>query len=200
MNRSRPAGWVLLAGLILYSVSTLRAQPAPPVATLPLDEIMAELARAPQRRAHFVEDKRLAALSTPLHSEGDLAYRKPDHLEKITTAPHYESLIIDGDSLTVKDSPDADGKVFDVRSRPEIGMLVATIRGAVSGDLPLLRRYYEISGTGQADSWSILLRPRSPATARLVKQVQLVGDAELRGIQSLFPNGDSDTLTITSLP
>lgn len=180
------------------------AQPSTPgatsAATLPLDEIMAQLARAPQRRARFTEDKRLAALSTPLRSEGELTFRKPDHLEKITTAPHYESLVIDGDRLTVKDGPDAEPKVFDVSSRPEIATLIATIRGAVSGDLSLLRRYYDLSGTGTTASWSIVLHPRDPAVAKLVRQVQLVGDSELRGLQSVFPNGDSDTLTITPLP
>ena len=161
---------------------------------------MAQLARAPQRRAKFVEDKRLAALSTPLHSEGQLAYRKPDHLEKITTAPQYESLVVDGDKLTVKSGPNDPPKILDVGSQPEIGTLVATIRGAVSGDLPLLRRYYDLSGTGTTASWSIMLHPRDAAVARLVKQVQIVGDTDVRGIQSVFPNGDSDTLTITPLP
>jgi hypothetical protein len=161
---------------------------------------MAQLAKAPQRRAKFVEDKHLAALSTPLHSEGDLAYRKPDHLEKITTAPQYESLVVDGDQLAIKGSPSDAAKMFDVNAHPELGILVATVRGALAGDLPLLRRYYDLTGTGTTQSWSIILHPRDATVARLVKQVQIVGDSELRGIQSLFPNGDSDTLTITPLP
>lgn len=161
---------------------------------------MAHLAAAPNRRASFVEDKRIAALRTPLISHGELAYRKPNHLEKITTAPGYESLVVDGDRLTIGDGSKDAPRVVDINSRPEIGTLVATIRGAVSGDLALLRRYYDVSGTGSAQAWSIMLHPRDPAVATLVKQVQLVGGAELQAIQSVFPNGDSDTLTITPLP
>ena len=142
---------------------------------------MARLAQAPERRAHFTEDKRLAALTTPLRSEGQLAYRKPDHLEKVTTAPRYESLVVDGDRLTVSDGPDATPRVFDVGAHPELGVLIATIRGAVSGDLALLRRFYEISGTGTPAGWSITLQPRDPAVAALVKRVTLVGAAGSAG-------------------
>jgi hypothetical protein len=161
---------------------------------------MAQLAKAPQRRARFVEEKRLIALSAPLRSEGQLAYRKPDHLEKTTTAPRYESLVVDGDRLTISDGSNDPPRILDIGSQPEIGTLIATIRGAVSGDLPLLRRYYDVSGTGSTAGWTITLHPRDPAVAKLVKQVVLVGGAELQAIQSVSPNGDSDTLTITPLP
>ena len=62
---------------------------------------MARLAQAPQRRANFVEEKTLAALTVPLRSEGRLEYRRPDHLEKITTAPQYESLVVEGGRLVI---------------------------------------------------------------------------------------------------
>ena len=161
---------------------------------------MAQLARYPARRASFTEEKKLIALTAPLHSEGTLAYRKPDHLEKLTTAPHYESLVVDGDTLTIKDGPDNPPKTMTISNQPQIGTLIATIRGALSGDLPLLQKYYDVSGTGTKTGWTITLHPRDPAVAGMVRQVNLVGAAELQAIQSISPNGDSDTLTIKPLP
>jgi hypothetical protein len=160
---------------------------------------MAHLAQATQRRASFVEEKQLAALSVPLRATGTLAYRKPDHLEKITTAPQYESLVVDGARLVIEGGGNDAPHVVELDGQPEIRTLVDTIRGALSGDLALLRRLYDVSGTGTLADWHIVLRPRDPAIARVVKDVPLSGGSDLRSIASIAPNGDTDTLTITPL-
>jgi hypothetical protein len=160
---------------------------------------MAHLAQAPGRRASFVEEKHLAALTTLLRSEGRLAYRRPDHLEKITTTPTQESLVVDGSRLIITTGSDTP-RVVELDGQPEIRALIDTIRGALSGNLALLRQLYDITGTGTASDWHIALHPRSPAIAQLVKDVQLTGGAEVRSIQTTAPNGDTDTLTITPAP
>ena len=160
---------------------------------------MARLAQAPQRQASFTEDKTLAALNTPLHAEGRLEYRKPDHLEKVTTAPQRESLVVDGDRLVIDTGAQAP-RVVELGSQPEIRTLVDTIRGALSGNLALLRRSYTVSASGTQADWRIVLRPSDPSVARLVQEVRLAGGADLRTIQSVAPNGDTDTLTVTPLP
>ena len=160
---------------------------------------MGRLARATERKASFVEEKTLASLRTPLRAEGRLDYRKPDHLEKVTTAPQYESLVVDGDRLVVESGTDAP-RVVELGGQPEIRSLVDTIRGALSGDLALLRRSYDVTGTGTLDDWRIVLHPRDPAVGRLVREVRLAGGADLRSIASVAPNGDTDSLTVTPLP
>ena len=57
-----------------------------------------------------------------------------------------------------------------------------------------------MSGTGTPADWHILLHPRDPAVARLVKEVRLAGGADLRSIESVAPNGDTDTLAVTPQP
>jgi hypothetical protein len=131
-----------------------------------------------------------------LHSQGRLAFRKPDHLEKITTAPQYESLVVDGNRLVV-DGGSEPPRVVDLGGQPAIRTLVDTIRDALSGDLAGLRRSYDVSGTGTAADWHIVLQPRDPAVAQLVREVRLAGGADLRSIETIAPNGDTDTLTIT---
>ena len=159
---------------------------------------MAHLAQAPERRARFVEEKTLAALQTPLRSQGELAYRRPDHLEKTTTSPNAENLVVDGDRLVVNSATDAP-RVVELSDQPEVRTLVDTIRGALSGNLALLRRTYDVIGTGTTADWQIVLHPRDPAVARLVKEVRLTGGADLRSIESIAPNGDRDMLTVTPI-
>ena len=160
---------------------------------------MARLAAAPARRASFVEEKTLAALTTPLRSEGHLSFRKPDHLEKITNAPQFESLVVDGNRLIVDTGGEAP-RVVELGGQPAIRALIDTIRGALSGDLAALRRSYDVTGTGTPADWHITLLPHDPALVALVKQVQLAGGGDLRRIATIAPNGDTDTLTITPQP
>ena len=162
-----------------------------------LNEVMARLAQAPNGRARFVEQKQLAALRGPVTSEGTLSYRKPGHLEKITTTPSYESLVVDGDRLVISGGGNQAPRVVELDGQPEIAAVVDTIRAAVAGDLALLARLYTVSATGNAQDWSVVLHPRDPAVAALVREVRLGGGAQLRSIETVAPNGDTDTLTIT---
>ncbi len=192
MRPRKPGRWPTLLAL-LAAPCWAQAQ------ALPLDEVMAALARAPERRAGFAEDKTFAALSRPLHSEGQLAFRKPDHLEKVTTAPQAERFVVDGDQIVIDAGNDAP-RVLELDNQPGLRALIDTIRGTLSGDLALLRRSYDVSGSGTAADWRIALRPRDPALARTIKQVDLAGGSELRTIETVSPNGDTDTLTITPVP
>ena len=158
---------------------------------------MRALAQAPQGRAHFIEQKKLAALTTPLTSEGELLYRKPAHLEKITTAPTPEKLVVDGDRLVISDAGNGAPRVLELSDQPQVAALIDTIRAAVTGDAATLQRLYTVDATGDRTDWRIVMRPRDPALGRLVQEVDLTGAAQLRTLASLAPNGDTDTLTIT---
>lgn len=167
--------------------------------SLPLDEVMAHLAQAPQRRASFVEEKSFAALTTPLRSEGHLLFRRPDHLEMTTTAPRPERFVVDGNRIVVDASNDPP-RVLDIGGQPGLAALVDTVRGTLSGDLARLRQGFTVSGAGTPADWQIVLQPRDPALAGLLQEVRLAGGADLRVIQTVAPNGDTDTLTVTPLP
>ncbi len=173
-------------------------QAGAPKSTVPLLAlVMARLAQAPQGRAAFVETKRIAALSTPLQSEGTLLYRKPNYLEKTTTAPMPERLVVDGDRLIIDESGDTAPRVIELSAQPAIATFVDTILGAVTGDLASLQRSYDLSASGSSANWQIMLHPKDPAAARLVQEVRLAGGDQLRSFETEAPNGDTDTLTIT---
>ncbi|MBV8591290.1 MAG: outer membrane lipoprotein carrier protein LolA, partial [Acetobacteraceae bacterium] len=94
---------------------------------------MHQLAEVQERRASFIEEKNLAALSAPVRSTGVLVYRRPSHLEKITIQPEPESLIADGERLTITEGNEPP-RVLDLHSQPEIRALVDTVRALLSGD------------------------------------------------------------------
>ena len=108
---------------------------------------MQGLAAVPERHADFTEEKRFAALDRPLVAHGTLDYRRPDHLAKVTTDPISESLVVDGDRLTVV-AGGAPARVFQLGSEPGLRALVDSVLGVLAGDLPVLQAHYRVGLSG----------------------------------------------------
>jgi Outer membrane lipoprotein carrier protein LolA-like len=160
---------------------------------------MAHLAQASQRRGTFVEEKSFPALAQPLRSTGRLVYVRPTYLEKTTVEPQPERLVVDRDRLFI-DTGNGRPRVLELGEQPEISALIDTIRGVLSGDLATLRRNYDVQGTGNLRDWRMVLHPRDPALAKLVREVRIAGGADISSIESVQPDGGTDRLTITPSP
>jgi hypothetical protein len=159
---------------------------------------MAGLAAIPERHATFREEKDFAALDKPLISQGWLVYRRPAHFEKVTTAPEPETLVVDGDTLTLAASGQAPQSVRLGR-RPEVGALVDAIRGALSGDLGVLESHYRIAADGRFTAWHLVLQPTDPGVQRLVRMIAIDGaGADISGFRTVQINGDEDSMTIAT--
>src|SRR3954467_4074603 len=87
---------LLLVALALGPLACRAAEPGWNVA-----ELMRTLAQVKIAKGRFVERRDLAALTAPLRSSGTLLYVAPGHLEKHTLKPAPESLVLEGDRLTV---------------------------------------------------------------------------------------------------
>jgi hypothetical protein len=178
---------LLLAGWPVAS----RAEP------FPLAALMALLAAVPERRATFREEKRLAALTEPLVSQGRLLYRRPDYLEKITDWPVPEQLVIDRDRLVLTEANDPP-RVVPLGAQPELRTMVEAMRGPLAGDLAALQRSFDVAGTGTLAAWTLILTPRDLAARRILKSVALQGARdEIRIIRLDQANGDEQTMQIT---
>src|SRR5258706_14653588 len=70
-----------------------------------LPDLMQLLAQHKAGKASFVEKKYIGIIDEPIESSGELAFTAPNKLEKRTFKPKPESLVLEGDSLTV-DQPD----------------------------------------------------------------------------------------------
>lgn len=157
---------------------------------------MSRLAAVPARRATFTEEKSIAALTEPVRSEGWLAYRRPDHLEKTTTGPNRESLMVDGDRLSII-TDDQQPRIIELDSEPSLRALVDAVRGTFSGDLAALRRSYDVAMQGTSAAWRLTLTPREQSLQRLLRRVTVDGTrTELRAVRIVQANGDESLMTI----
>lgn len=158
---------------------------------------MRRLAGYQERRATFQEVKYFAALDRPLRSEGRLYFRRPGHLEKITTAPRPESLVVDGETLTLTE-PGAAPVVLRLADRPELEALVDAVRAPLAGDLALMRRYYAVSAEGSLQAWRITLQPDDPGRRHLVRRILIDGNGgDIAMIRVEQANGDTDIMQVT---
>jgi hypothetical protein len=161
---------------------------------------MDRFAAIPERHATFREEKRLAALDYPLTSQGRLVWQRPAHLEKITTSPEPESLVVDGNRLTLTAGGEAP-RSLDLDARPEVVALVDAVRGPLSGDLALLERHYRIAAAGDRASWHLTLLPTDPGVQRLLRDIAIAGtDTDIRTIRIAQTNGDEETMAIGPAP
>ncbi|MCK8784816.1 outer membrane lipoprotein carrier protein LolA [Roseomonas sp. NAR14] len=137
---------------------------------------MRRFAAVRESRATFTEEKAIPELELPLPSRGTLRWSAPDHLEKITTDPSPERLIVAGDRLLLE-RPDQNVRTeLSLDQAPEIRPLVEAIRATLAGDLATLRRYHEVGFTAYADdNWKITLVPLSVRVRAVVQRIVLSG-------------------------
>ena len=167
---------------------------------LDLAALMARLAAVPERQATFRETRRFAALDQPLESTGRLTYRRPSYVEKETSWPDQERLVMDGDRLVLTTGNEPP-RVVDLASQPELRTLVEAIRGPLAGDLPALRRVFAVRAEGTAEAWRLDLTPLNPRAGRLLRRVAIAGGgAEVREVLLVQANGDEQRMTITAKP
>lgn len=184
---------------------------------------------AGERRAAFVEIKTSALLNAPLESRGTLVFRAPDVLEKITTVPQRERLRIEGGTLTVDGTPirgQLERRVIALAEVPLLVPLVESLRATLAGDLPALRRHYDVTvvrerpplddrtklalrndavkklagALASTAAWTLMLVPRDPALRGSIERVLMHGiDAEIGLVEFIEVSGDRTQLWITPI-
>lgn len=158
---------------------------------------MALMAATPSKDASFREEKHLSALDQPVVSEGWLRFRAPARLEKHTTRPITEDLVVDGNRLVLDKPAENIHYDLDLRQVPELASLVEAIRGVLAGDIRSLRAHYSVGLEGQAANWKLTLVPTEARVKELLKVVRIEGsEGIVRTVETVQPNGDLSRMTI----
>jgi outer membrane lipoprotein-sorting protein len=163
-----------------------------------VDRLMQSLSRQTSGQATFVERKYLAILDQPVESSGELRFRAPDRLEKITLKPKPESLVLEGNTVTVNR-----GKkqyVVQLSDYREVAAFVDSIRATLVGDRATLERTYALHLAGNPDNWTLTLLPRDPRMAELVLRIDIKGNrGQLREIEIRQADGDRSVMEIAAV-
>lgn len=163
-----------------------------------VEQLMQTLAQAKPSHASFVEKKHIAILDQPVESSGELFFTAPDYLEKRTLSPKAESLIVKGDRILIERGSKT--YYFQVHAFPELAAFINSIRGTLAGDLPSLKRSFEIHLEGTAEKWTLQLSPTTKKMKAQLHHIRIAGlNNQVSSIEISQVDGDHSYMTITPL-
>jgi hypothetical protein len=158
---------------------------------------MDELARRSSGQADFSETRYLAVLDKPIEQSGTLAFA-PGRLEKFTQRPHPERMTVVGDALTVEIGPERKKRQLRLHRYPALWGFIEGLRATLTGDLDVLRRFYEIELHGSADDWELVMVPTQSEMAAVVRLVSIRGGlGRITVIEVVQTSDDRSVMRIT---
>lgn len=146
--------------------------------------------------AIFVERQYIAVLKAPIESSGELKFIAPDHLEKRTTRPTPETLIVDKGTLTIARGTRTQSVAL--RSYPQLAVFIESIRATLSGNQQALEQTYHAEVRQEAGKWTLALAPRDPKLATIVKLIRISGkNGDMQLVETIRADGDRSEMEIT---
>jgi len=176
-------------------IAALALAVTPARAAFGLDELMATLAQRKSGEARFAEERFVSSLDRTLNYTGTLSFSAPDRLERLTLTPRRESLIVEGNQLTMQRGDRVRHLALD--NVPELAAMVTAMRGTLSGDGSALRRYFKTTVDGRAARWTLTLVPLDFRLLGVVRQMRIDGmHADVRVVELQLADGDRSVTTI----
>jgi Outer membrane lipoprotein carrier protein LolA-like len=190
---------LVLAALAILWVAPTFSPRAARGASDELEELMHRMAARRHGEVDFVEQHFLAVLKRPVESSGIMIYDAPGRLEKRTQEPRPETLLLEGDVLTVQRAGQT--RVLDLKAYPTIRPLVESMRATLAGDADALERAFTVEYAGTPSHWMLTLSPRDAQVARKISNVRIEGVREnLVKVEILQTDGDRSLMTLRDHP
>jgi hypothetical protein len=164
-----------------------------------LPKLMQILAQSKASKATFIERKYIGIVDKPIESSGELAFIAPDKLTKRTLKPKFESLVLEGDNLTI-DQPGKHQFTVNLLEHPEISAFVASVRGTLAGNRFALEEFYTLNLSGSVEAWKLVLVPKQSRMIKIISRIQISGSyANIGTINFDQGDGDRSAMVITQV-
>jgi len=141
----------------------------------------------------YHEEKHISLLSTPLTTDGTLAYARPGRLARRAGS---QVVVIDGATLHMSDGGHA--QHIDLASQPIVRSFVDSFRAFLAGDRAALEHSYTLSFAHTDVDWTITLTPRVAPLNQFMTSIVFhgAGDA-LTSMTMTETSGDTTTTTFS---
>jgi hypothetical protein len=186
----------MIARILLGLALALGPLPVPAASAFDVAQLMDMLKAHRPAKATFHETRDIAILDRPVESSGELEFTPPDRLEKRTVGLNAERMRVDRETLSIERRGRT--QTLALRDYPQVAVLVESIRGTLAGDRASLEKVYQLALEGDAREWRLVLRPRDPALANVVKRIAIAGaQAQVRRVEIEQADGDRSVMVIT---
>jgi outer membrane lipoprotein-sorting protein len=207
--------------LLLAAAACAAAMGAAPATTraASAEESLADNLQAMQQvkllKTHFVCEKRVAALDTPLVSSGTIWIGRPDSVRFSTERPYLSELILNDGQVLSRNQHDEQWTKSPQANRPGLTAIMGQMTKWSMGETQNMRQAYTIDyadvavppppsvgseksegGVAAGPSSCYLLKPRDKTVAEAIRDIVLVVDDEshyLRLVRIVSTQGDQTT-------
>ena len=196
-----------IAAVLLYATAFCIALPARaqnlaplsrPAAAQLLPQVLAAVSRQPFSAVPFVERRLSAMLVMPLESRGTLTRESSRSIEKITTTPIRESVVLTAESMTVRADNGAP-KVVRFDAQPDLAAYANGLRAILAGDAGVMKKYFEVTLAGSLNRWEMKLAPLDAGIGRAIRQIVVRGEkGQVRLIETTETGGDVNEMTLVA--
>jgi outer membrane lipoprotein-sorting protein len=189
-NRQRVGGKVIL------SMFLLGLNLSAPAAQFTVAELMSAFADHTYGTVSFSEKKYISMLDIPVESSGELLFVPPARLEKRTLKPKPETLVLDGDALTIERQ--AKKHTLQLKDYPEMAAMIVGIRATLAGDREALEQVYHLDLEGSRDGWTLMLTPLDARVAFVLARIRIDGTrTEVRTVEIVLADGDRSVMSVS---
>lgn len=140
-------------------------------------------------RGSFEQSKQIEGFKKPLLSAGDFIVSRERGVLWRTIKPFPSVLKLTRDEI-VASQGDAVTFRLSADTEPSVRIINGLMFSLLNGDVAALGKQFAISGSTTLDEWSLDLKPRQAAFAKLIRAIALKGDAHVREIAIDEANGD----------
>lgn len=161
-----------------------------------LDQLQAQLRAAPIVRGSFVQQKFLRALPQPLTSRGDFTLAQGKGLLWQLTSPFAQDLRITPQGIAKRDAQGQwQALPQQMGASRETGIFLAVLAGDTHG----LQENFDISLAGDAQDWTMTMKPSSALLSQVFDAIVIQGDTLVRRIELRETQGDRTVLQLQDL-
>lgn len=164
-------------------------------ADVDMKSLMQKFAANKQTKAEFTERKYVRILDSPVESSGDLTFQAPDRLEKRTKLPRAETMLIEGNKVSIERGSFKRSMMLDefVDMASLIKSLTATFRGDQEG----IEKYFAWTLSGPVNKWQLVLKPKSSKLFITLREIRFAGDGSyVHTVETTLTDGDWSLMTL----
>jgi outer membrane lipoprotein-sorting protein len=146
-------------------------------------------------RAEFTERKYVRILDAPVESKGELVFSAPARLEKRTTEPRPEALVIDGNQVSIERG--SSRRSLSLEEFPDMASLVRSLTATFRGDQISIEQFFNWQLSGPLNRWQLVLRPKSSKVFITLGEIRLMGDGGyVHTVETTLTDGDRSLMTL----
>jgi hypothetical protein len=170
----------------------------PLLAAGPLAKIQSMVARPKVLCGRFDQRKQLAGLKKPLVSNGRFCVVADKGVLWRTLQPFPNTLRLTRDEI-VHFQGDRVTMRLDAKQEPTVRMINGLLFAVLTGDLDQLETRFELEATIHDNSWSVGLKARDPALAKVIGSIALQGDAYVKNVAISEASGDRTSIIFSAI-